>query len=309
MKKTVTIITPAYNAEAYVLECIESVRRQSTVSVEHIVIDDGSSDRTVEIVESCRDVILIRQANQGAPVARNAGLEVATGKFVKFLDADDLLVDGALQAEVDFAETLSNREVGYGYFEAFDDSSGWTETRSYKFVEAQQAIDLILKTILTSATLYPTEAIRAIGGFDVRLSSSQEWNLNLRLCHAGYGFIESDIFVYRHRFHDSETRITNRKRESMKEMVMLEYTYDVFSRVEDTTIQDAWAARFWNTGRQFLGLDDSEGAQLFFEKAKSISANGHWKYMSQKYRLAAKAFGPVLAEKIFSVLSRLVRPK
>lgn len=302
--KTVTVITPAYNAADYVLECIQSVRRQSTVSVEHIVIDDGSNDRTVEIVDSCKDVVLLQQANQGAPVARNAGLKVAKGKFVKFLDADDLLIDGALQAEVDFAETLSAREVGYGYYQAFDDE-GWSEFRRYFFEESMQTVDLILKTILTSCTLYPIDVLRDIGGFDIRMSSRQEWNLNLRLSLAGCRFVQSNIFTYRHRFHESEARITNREWVADIEMLNLEHTYEAFPDRADELLTHAWAARLWYTGRHFLQFGDRSGAQAFFKKAVEIATGGHWKFFSRKYQFVAKLVGPFWAEAILSKIRSL----
>jgi glycosyltransferase involved in cell wall biosynthesis len=305
MKKSlITIITPAYNAEQYILECIESVRQQSYAAVEHIVIDDGSMDRTVEIVEGCEGVTLVRQQNQGAPIARNAGLELATGSYVKFLDADDLLVEGALQAEVDLADGLSDQEIGYGYLEAFD-STGWRECRRYIFEESVQTVDLILKTILTSCTLYPIGALREVEGFDLRLCSRQEWNLNVRLSLAGYQFVQSDIFVYRHRFHESEARITNRKWIPDTEMLNLEYTREAFGETADPLLRDAWAARFWHTGRQFLELGDRAGAQMFFKRATEVTAGGHWRFMSRKYQFVAKWIGPFWAEAILSKMRSL----
>ena len=250
MSKMVTIITPAYNAEEHILKCVESVRQQSYSAVEHIVVDDGSSDRTVEIVESCEGVTLVRQENKGAPTARNNGLKLAKGDYVKFLDADDILVEGALEAQMKVAEELSAKEIGYGYVEAFN-SDGWTELRRCPFTRESQVVDLIMKGMLTSCPLYPVSALREIGGFDVRFSSRQEWDLNLRLWLAGNKFVQSDIFIYRYRVHESDSRITNRQWVPEVEMRNLEYAREAFAGVEDPLVRDAWAGRFWDTGRQF----------------------------------------------------------
>ena len=89
---TVSVIMPAYNSEVYIRESIDSVLAQSFVDFELIVVDDGSTDTTAEIVKSYTDdrIRLIRQVNQGVSVARNTGLEAANGQYISFLDSDDL---------------------------------------------------------------------------------------------------------------------------------------------------------------------------------------------------------------------------
>lgn len=90
----VSVIMPAYNVERYVAEGVRSVVGQSFDDWELVVVDDGSTDRTGEIVGSFaakdRRIVLITQANAGVSVARNRGMEKARGEWVAFLDADDL---------------------------------------------------------------------------------------------------------------------------------------------------------------------------------------------------------------------------
>lgn len=97
----VSVIMPAYNSELYIRESIDSVLAQSLTDFELIVVDDGSTDATAEIVQGVTDqrVRLIRQPNQGVSVARNTGLEAARGQFITFLDSDDLYYS-------DFLKTL-----------------------------------------------------------------------------------------------------------------------------------------------------------------------------------------------------------
>src|SRR4051812_8129426 len=91
---TVTIIMPAYNAERYLAQTLESVLRQTFVDFEVIVVDDGSADRTAEVAQQFvqRDarVRLIRQPNQRVSVARNTAMAAARGRFFALLDSDDL---------------------------------------------------------------------------------------------------------------------------------------------------------------------------------------------------------------------------
>jgi glycosyltransferase involved in cell wall biosynthesis len=98
----VSVIIPALNAQAFIGEAIESALRQTLIAAEIIVVDDGSSDKTAEIVKSFDSgVILVLQHNQGSGSARNNGIMRSKGKWVAFLDADDAW-------EKDHVETLFN---------------------------------------------------------------------------------------------------------------------------------------------------------------------------------------------------------
>ena len=95
----VSVVIPAFNAADTILSCLESVMDGAD---EVIVVDDGSSDGTADLVrEAYADVLVLIQSNQGVSVARNAGLEVATGDYVAFVDADDQVFPGALQQACD----------------------------------------------------------------------------------------------------------------------------------------------------------------------------------------------------------------
>ncbi|MEA3639829.1 MAG: glycosyltransferase [Lamprobacter sp.] len=97
----VSVIMPSFNTAAYIGEAIDSVLAQDYPNKELIVIDDGSTDTTVERIRSYGDQLrLITQANQGSAVARNQGLQAAQGDYIAFLDSDDLWLPGKLSAQV-----------------------------------------------------------------------------------------------------------------------------------------------------------------------------------------------------------------
>lgn len=113
----VSVIMPAYNTSRYIREAIDSVLDQDYPSKELIVIDDGSTDGTLEVLRSYGDrITLIEQRNQGSAVARNAGLAAARGEFIAFLDSDDIWLPGKLRLQVD--HLLRHPEIGMVY-------SGW----------------------------------------------------------------------------------------------------------------------------------------------------------------------------------------
>jgi glycosyltransferase involved in cell wall biosynthesis len=126
---SVSVIIPSYNCAAYIEEAIESVLIQSLRPVEVIVVDDGSTDNTVEVMQPFLDhVEYLPQSNQGVSVARNVGLARAQCEYVAFLDADDAWYSEKLELQIefltahpnvaavfsDFATTGENGKVHYG---------------------------------------------------------------------------------------------------------------------------------------------------------------------------------------------------
>lgn len=97
----VSVIVPIYNVESYVRECIESIINQTLEDIEVILVNDGSTDRSIEIIEDLltihKNIILINKENGGLSSARNTGLSYATGDYVCFVDSDDYLHPNYLQ--------------------------------------------------------------------------------------------------------------------------------------------------------------------------------------------------------------------
>ena len=110
----VSIIIPVYNSSAYVQDAIRSALEQDYESKEIIVVDDGSTDSTPDILKSFQDkVIVLTQSNAGPGSARNRGLKHAMGSYIAFLDSDDFWVPGKLRLQIEYLE--QKREVGAVY--------------------------------------------------------------------------------------------------------------------------------------------------------------------------------------------------
>ncbi|KAF0202279.1 MAG: glycosyl transferase family [Bacteroidetes bacterium] len=102
----VSVIIPAYNAERFIAETLDSVLNQTWKNIEVFVVDDGSKDKTVEVArtfESDKVKVLV-QKNQGACVARNKGLSLSKGKYIQYLDADDVLSSDKIEIQVRILE-------------------------------------------------------------------------------------------------------------------------------------------------------------------------------------------------------------
>ena len=97
-----SIIVPIYNVEKYIRTCIESIFNQglSDDDFELILVNDGTPDKSLEvisdIIQTHKNIILINQSNQGPSIARNKGIQKATGKYLYFIDSDDSLIENSL---------------------------------------------------------------------------------------------------------------------------------------------------------------------------------------------------------------------
>lgn len=126
----VSVIVPTYNHASYLPKAIHSCINQTYKNLEIIVIDDGSTDNTKEIIQEFRDkIIYISQDNRGVSAARNVGLEIATGDFITFLDADDYLTEDSIEVRLEVL--LQHDDIGFVMGETYSKYVS-NNTLSYK---------------------------------------------------------------------------------------------------------------------------------------------------------------------------------
>lgn len=136
MEVAVSVIIPVYNAEKYLPTCLDSVRRQSVQGIEIICVNDGSTDGSLQILKSYAEkdprIQVVSQKNQGVSVARNEGIGAAAGKYILFLDSDDMLEPEALEYTV---QQMEEKNLDIFYFDAraiFESAQLEREKSSYK---------------------------------------------------------------------------------------------------------------------------------------------------------------------------------
>lgn len=108
MNKLVSVIITAYNVEKYIGECIKSIRKQSYKNVEIIVVNDGSTDKTLNKIKFSslfdKRIKIVNKENGGVSSARNAGMELVTGDYLLFVDGDDCLEKSAIENMIEYFE-------------------------------------------------------------------------------------------------------------------------------------------------------------------------------------------------------------
>lgn len=216
--KKVSVIVPLYNAEAYLEEAISSVLKQDYEPLELIIVDDGSSDGSLEVAlrYESEKVRVFSQKNSGACVARNRGLREAEGEYVKFLDADDVLAPGSIRKQVDQMANMSGRQIPfgrYGYCDSFGNVTSDYNFPKYFFDELKDDPVFFFYNhweVLITCPLHKKLYLEEIGGFDESLKRGQESDLHFRLALSGVEFLYSDLPTFLYRSHDSESKITNK---------------------------------------------------------------------------------------------------
>lgn len=122
----VSIIIPAYNYANFISETILSIQKQTHTNWEALIIDDGSTDNTKDIVtdfaKSDSRIKYIYQTNKGLPAARNTGIKASEGVYIQFLDADDLLSESKLEVQVKYMQQNQNTDISYTHAHYFKDS-------------------------------------------------------------------------------------------------------------------------------------------------------------------------------------------
>jgi glycosyltransferase involved in cell wall biosynthesis len=188
---TVSVIIPAYNAARYITDAIESVLGQSYPPSEVIVVDDGSTDETVEIVRRYGDrIILLQQCNRGPAAARNAGIGRASGEFIAFLDADDVWTSRNLELQVGMLTEHPEYVLTYGHVRRFTGSPSPEIYRATpcnnSWPQGDVSVALIRDTIwATCAAVVRRRVLTRTGGFDEALRIGEDYDLWLRIAAVG----------------------------------------------------------------------------------------------------------------------------
>ncbi len=178
----ISVIIPTYNRGWIIEEAIESVLSQIFTDFELIVVDDGSTDNTPDILKSYPEIKVIRQKNRGVSAARNTGVKASKGKFVAFLDSDDLWLPEKLQKQASFFE--ENPSAKICQTEEIWVRNGVRVNPKKKHLKPsgmifEKCLELCL--VSPSAVMISREVFDEADGFDETLPACEDYDLWLRL--------------------------------------------------------------------------------------------------------------------------------
>lgn len=202
---TVSVVVPAYNSGATIVCALESVLNQSMLPDEIIVVDDGSTDGTGEILKNFPEIRFIRQENQGPAAARNNGTHVATGEYIAFLDSDDYWEKDHLQNLMSVLENNRNLKwAATGYRKRLLNGKEKIVSLNDNQHSSNYAVDYFSATpglhfLSVISTAVRRDLFLAAGGFAEKYSRGEDLSLWLRLALAepvlGYSPKPTAVYV------------------------------------------------------------------------------------------------------------------
>jgi glycosyltransferase involved in cell wall biosynthesis len=214
----VSVVMPAYNVERFVEATMESILAQTHRDFELIIVDDGSTDRTLEILESFRRVdprvCVLTQENSGVAAARNAGISEARAQWIAVMDADDIMEPYRLERQIAFIEDHPDLAIASSLV-TWIDPDGRELGRSQSNLTTEQAVldeyrkDPVL--ILSHPTCFiRRDILLRVGGYRTEFWASSDIDLFNRIADAGGKILVQPEYLVRYRIHSgSVTGITS----------------------------------------------------------------------------------------------------
>ncbi len=201
----ISVVIPAYNAEKYIAESVLSVINQTFNLWELIIVDDGSTDSTVEIIKrfyTDTRIILVRQANKGVSAARNTGIKTAKGKFIAFLDADDYYLP--LNLEEKYNLLMQDNAIDFVYCDVMQCDEKLNDVKIEKGLQPENLFTKVLQwqgeTIPTLPSNIVVKASLMKGKylFDEQLSNCADRFMKIQLSKETVaGYIPKALVKYR----------------------------------------------------------------------------------------------------------------
>jgi glycosyltransferase involved in cell wall biosynthesis len=204
IKPLVSAVIPTYNRSHYVAQAVVSVLKQTYGTVEIIVVDDGSTDDTADVLSPYSgNIHYIYQSNEGVAIARNKGIRAARGELVAFLDADDLWLPRKLEFQMQYLERSKTAGLIHTNALYLDAATGLRHERRATVdpYEGECYARLFLgNRITTSSVLLRRECLEKVGAFDenIRKASTEDYDLWIRIArYYEFAYVKEPLVLYR----------------------------------------------------------------------------------------------------------------
>lgn len=286
----VSIIIPVYNCEKYLKKCFDSVKIQSYKNIEAIIINDGSKDGSLKIINKYikenKNWKLIDQKNQGLSNSRNNGYKLATGKYIFFLDSDDELPSNSIEKLVTCAEK-NQSDVVIGNMLNYN-SSGFFPNYTTKFIRQADDIDYdkfpeLISFIHAAGKLYSKKVIENLEFIPDVKHEDNYFNLSLYLRKVKISMIKDD--VYYHRIREGEERsITQSLNYSSFLDLMKNYERLISENDFNYALCKIFGKKIYNYIAKYV---ESENVELAIKKGKTVikkfEAKSNLNFLSKIY--------------------------
>ncbi len=287
----VSVIIPAFNAGGFISETLDSVFAQAYRPMEVIVVDDGSDDKTSKIVKNYQPdkqdrLVYIYQKNSGPSAARNAGIRKSNGKYITFLDADDLWPKGKLQKQVELME--GNKEVVllFGNVKRFSEERGIAEsmfirrqiTKDFfgdKFYVKDAYRKLLTRNFIPTGTVIIRREYFQNGViFDENLKLVEDWDLWLRIAMNDTMAYSTDVWELKR---DHKKNVSHNNEAMQLAMIEVlkkhEQNFEPYLRKNSLNFKSHLCGGYFSLGVQYLESGQKQKAREAFLKSLHSGIN------------------------------------
>lgn len=310
MNPLVSVVIPCRNGENLVGNAIESALAQTYANVEVMVIDDGSTDNSLDIIRSFgKRIRWISGAHSGACTARNRGVEQSRGELVQFLDVDDLLHPEKLSVMVPIALDQGPECLVICDWDRDSDGTGVVQRQ---FIQAPQGDPLpwVLKQQLTTLTpLHWKAVLQVVEGFDESLPCAQERDLHMRIACHGIRFLHVPraLVHVRRRPGSLSSDAIRVIRQHIGIVRRASTLLERLDRVTDERLA-ALAGLLTRDARVLLQAGLHAEASEYFSEALKLHPSGGWdSAYTPSHRWMAKLLGPMRFEELVRLKRTIAR--
>lgn len=251
-EKTVSICIPTYNRREYLKETLDSILAQTYKDYEIIIVDDGSIDGTKEMIEKLGvPVTYYWQPNSGDAAARNKLIELARGRYISFIDSDDLLLPDAIGRMVRIMETETEDVIVYGSYFRIDEN-GKVYGRCKRRLHSGKITRYLFETILVHAcgSMFPTKLLKQSPAFDSSLRICSDYDLWLRLS-MKYKFVALGEPTFKRRRHSANLSKASYRNCLTEFQVVNRFYYESGGRrlIPEATAKKVFSKKMFRAGR------------------------------------------------------------
>jgi len=227
MAPKVSICIPTYNRKDYLEKTIESVFAQTYKDYEVVLVDDGSTDGTAEMIKSTGLPIRYHwEKNSGEAVARNKMIKLAQGEFITFVDSDDLLIHDAVEKMMNVMEAEGGEVIVYGPYQRIDQDGniyGRYKTRQYSGYITKYLFQNIF--VYSCGSIFPKKVLETAGGFDTSLPVCSDYDFWLRLS-LEYRFVALTEPTFKRRRHTGNISALSTENRILELKVLERFYYE-----------------------------------------------------------------------------------
>jgi len=206
MNEKISIIIPYYKGEDYIHETLKSVYDQTYQNFEVIIVNDGSERSALDLIEKnidFKNLKIIHQENQGQSSARNNGVKSATGKYILFLDCDDLIDKKFLDKTHQILSKDNQTRICYTKGKFFE------KTDKEWVLQPFNTFDFLIENCIPITALIYKEDFEKVGGFDTQLNYYEDWDFWISLVEIGAKVHKIDEFLFFYRIRNTTDSLTN----------------------------------------------------------------------------------------------------